>query len=54
RFRCTEPKCSETFTRKNDVKRHAIDVHKGQKAYCRPGCGKGLSRDDSLARHRRT
>ncbi|WWC92682.1 uncharacterized protein L201_007641 [Kwoniella dendrophila CBS 6074] len=49
RFLC--PECSEPFTRRNDLERHARSKHTGETPYQCPGCEKAFSRKDKLDQH---
>lgn len=49
-FRCDHEGCSESFSRRHDMRRHADSVHGTTRFYCEK-CGKGFTRADSRQRH---
>ncbi|KAG0200271.1 hypothetical protein BGX28_006636 [Mortierella sp. GBA30] len=50
-FVCSVLECSKRFSRKHDLQRHEASVHKGERNYGCPTCGKPFSRQDGLRRH---
>ncbi|KAF9936133.1 hypothetical protein BGZ67_002659 [Mortierella alpina] len=50
-FVCSVVECSKRFSRKHDLQRHEASVHKGERNYGCPTCGKPFSRQDGLRRH---
>lgn len=60
RFPCTYPGCPgleevSGYRDKSDLRRHILSDHWGEKIECSwPGCTASYSREDTLARHRKT
>ncbi|KAG0032086.1 hypothetical protein BGZ82_006697 [Podila clonocystis] len=50
-FACPEQGCKKSFTRKNDLQRHQISIHKVTHIYSCKNCDSPFQRKDALRRH---
>ncbi|KAG0088136.1 hypothetical protein BGZ92_006552 [Podila epicladia] len=50
-FACPEQGCKKSFTRKNDLQRHQISIHKVTHIYSCKNCSSPFQRKDALRRH---
>jgi len=50
-FACPEQGCKKSFTRKNDLQRHQISIHKVTHIYSCKSCNSPFQRKDALRRH---
>ncbi|KAI9238321.1 MAG: hypothetical protein BYD32DRAFT_350754, partial [Podila humilis] len=50
-FACPEQGCKKSFTRKNDLQRHQISIHKVTHIYSCKNCNTPFQRKDALRRH---
>ncbi|KAG0349001.1 Plasma membrane t-SNARE, secretory vesicle fusion [Podila humilis] len=50
-FACPEQGCKKSFTRKNDLQRHQVSIHKVTHIYSCKTCNSPFQRKDALRRH---